>query len=86
MTLRRAQTMAEIASADEVDRVYVGEGGDEVFAENMLEPMSVRGAPPSRALLGPAWSTVQQTRHVVGVRPELLRRSLFTFIHDTGST
>jgi asparagine synthetase B (glutamine-hydrolysing) len=77
-----AQTMAQIATDEDADRIYVGEGGDELFAEDMLAPMPLMESLPRELFSHTAWNTVAQTRQIISARPALLRRSLYTFIHD----
>jgi asparagine synthetase B (glutamine-hydrolysing) len=82
MALKRDQTMAQVANAEGVDRVYVGEGGDELFAENMLEAMSSVVSLPRALFSTHAWDTIEQTRSGLLAQPMLRQRSLLTFIYD----
>ena len=51
MALKRDQVVAELAVAEGAGRIYVGEGGDEVFAENVLAPAPDSGAAAPRVVL-----------------------------------
>lgn len=82
MALKRNQVMAELAVTEGTDRVYVGEGGDELFAEDVLEPVPTLAPLPRELFSRRAWQTVAQTGENLRRPCEYGRRSLLTWVYD----
>jgi hypothetical protein len=82
MSVKRDQTVATIAAALGIDRVFVGEGGDELFSEDMLEPVPEPRRLSTALFSARAWATIEETRHQIEAVPQLRHRSLLTFVYD----
>ena len=82
MAVHRNQTIAGIAAGAAIDRIYVGEGGDELFAEDMLEPLPVMAALPRELFSGRAWGVIERTRQCALAQPSLRNRSRMISIYD----
>jgi asparagine synthetase B (glutamine-hydrolysing) len=82
ISLERSLTMARIAAGMGVDRIFVGHGADQLFAEDMLVPERVRGPLSRAALTKSAWLEVDRCRALMGSSTNYLKRSSLTYSYD----
>jgi Asparagine synthase len=79
--LKRALAVARIASNEGVDRIFVGHGGDQLFAENLLDREPTPHPLDLRAFSDFARRQVERAVENANSDP-LMRRSTITFSHD----
>jgi asparagine synthetase B (glutamine-hydrolysing) len=82
ITLKRELDMTRIAVNQQIDRVLVGEGGDQVFSEDLLEPVPASVPLARAAFSSQGWQTIEGIRAEMDARPYYLRRSTLTYLHD----
>ena len=80
--LKRALETARLALSEGLDRVFVGHGGDQLFAEDILD----RDTPPYAFARGAfskvAWPELEREQALIESSPFFLRRSCLTFSYD----
>ena len=80
--LKRDLAVARLASSEGIDRVFVGHGGDQLFSDDMLEPLPPP-IPLARAAFSKAgWQEVEHVRELMQSIPKFLKRSVLTHLHD----
>ncbi|MGA3353994.1 MAG: asparagine synthase C-terminal domain-containing protein [Acidimicrobiales bacterium] len=82
LSLKQALTVVRLAASEGMDRVLVGHGGDQLFAEDLLERETVRGSLARDALTKAAWQEVERARLIMESSSSYLRRSSLTFSYD----
>jgi asparagine synthetase B (glutamine-hydrolysing) len=82
ITLKRDLTVAQLAGDWGIDRVLVGEGGDQLFSEDMLSPVPAAVPLAAGAFTPDGWQRVEKIRKSMNSEPIYLRRSLLTYLHD----
>jgi len=80
--LKRDLAVTRFASDEAVDRVLVGQGGDQLFSENMLEPLPPATALARGAFSRSGWRVVERARDLMQASPVFLKRSTLTYLHD----
>ena len=82
MAIARDIEMAQCALRVGADRVLVGQGGDQVFSEHMLEPVPGPSALSRGAFSGAGWRNVERACTRMRRAPDYLRRSRLAYLHD----
>jgi hypothetical protein len=80
--LERDLTIARLASREGIDRVLVGQGGDQLFSEDMFEPVPAPTPLARGAFSNAAWHQIEQARNVMHSIPFFLQRYSMTYLHD----
>ena len=80
--LKRAVAVSRLASSEGLDRVYVGHGGDQLFAEDILERETTPCPLARGAFSKAAWPEVERILATAESSPFFLRRSLLTYSYD----
>ena len=80
--LKRDLTVARLAMKQGVHRIFVGQGGDQLFAEDMLQPLPMPIQLARGAFSKAAWITIEQARNVMISTPAFRRRSTLTYLYD----
>src|SRR3989442_4359023 len=80
--LKRDLAVARLASSEGIDRVFVGHGGEQLFSDDMLEPLPPPIPLARTAFSKPAWQEVEHVRELMQSTPYFLRRSVLTHLHD----
>ncbi|WP_405495765.1 hypothetical protein [Nocardia sp. NBC_00511] len=82
LRLKRDLTVARVALQEGIDRIIVGHGGDQLFAEELLDrERSPRPLNPG-AFSDAAWRRIQRTVETARLDP-LMKRSTLTFSHSS---
>jgi hypothetical protein len=82
MSLKRDLEIVRLAGRNDATRILVGHGGDQIFSEDLLQPVPDPSALDRRAFLGGTWETTERFRQSVLATPGYLRRSMLTYLHD----
>lgn len=83
ISLKRDLEMARFAAERGTERILVGEGGDQVFSENMLEPVAPGSQLARGAFSERGWRDVERVRGTMErTDVRFLRRSTATYLHD----
>jgi len=82
IAIKRDLMMARLASGEGIDRVLVGQGGDQVFSEDMLQPVPGPMPLARGAFSAAGWGRVESARALMERFPRYLRRSTLTYLHD----
>ncbi len=82
MAVARDMEMASHASRIGADRILVGQGGDQVFSEHMLDPVPQPTALSRAAFNAAGWRRVERARARMRCVPGYLRRSRLLYLHD----
>ena len=80
--LKQALTIARIAASEGLDRVLVGHGGDQLFAEELLSSETIRHPLARGAFSKTGWRAVRRVLALAESSPALLSRSALTFSYD----
>lgn len=80
--LKRDLAIARLAQGWGVNRVLVGQGGDQLFSEDMLEPVPPAVPLSREAFSRSAWETIECVRKDMQSAKYYLRRSTLTYLHD----
>jgi asparagine synthetase B (glutamine-hydrolysing) len=80
--LKRDITVARFASNNGLDRVFVGQGGDQLFSEDMLEPLPPPISLARGAFSNAGWRKVKLAWTVMHSTQSFLRRSTLTYLCD----
>ena len=79
--LKRAVAVAQIAAANGLDRIFVGHGGDQLFAEDILGREMTMRALDRRVFTKTTWREIERL-HAIAPTSPLLQRSSLTFSYD----
>ncbi len=82
IALTRDLAIARLASSAGVDRVLVGQGGDQLFSEDMLELVRAPIQLARGAFSNAAWQQIENARAVMASAPAFLNRTTLTYLHD----
>jgi hypothetical protein len=82
IALKRDLAVARLASSEGIDRVLVGQGGDQLFSEDMLEPLPAPTPLARGAFAKSAWREVELARDLMQSNSSFLRRSTLTYLYD----
>jgi len=80
--LKRDLTIARIASTESIDRILVGQAGDQLFSEDMLEPVPLSTTLARGAFSQRAWQEIEHAREIMQANPSFLKRTTLTYLHD----
>jgi asparagine synthetase B (glutamine-hydrolysing) len=62
--------------------VLVGQGGDQLFSENMLQPIPAPTPLARGAFSASGWREVERARGLMHASPVFFKRSTLTYLHD----
>ena len=79
--LKRAVAIARVAAANGLDRIFVGHGGDQLFAEDVLARETTMRGLDRRAFTKTTWHEVERVQANVAASP-FLQRSSLVFSYD----
>ena len=82
IALARNLAIAELASRKGVDRILVGYGGDHLFSENLLEPVTGPNPLARGALSSAGWIACKYMLNAMRTASTFLQRSTLTYLDD----
>jgi asparagine synthetase B (glutamine-hydrolysing) len=81
-SLRRAVTVARLASSEDINRVLVGHGGDLLFSEDMLGGETTPSSLARGAFSKAAWREVERTAAIMESNLSFMKRSSLNLLYD----
>lgn len=82
ISFKRDLAIARIAAAEGIDRVLVGQGGDQLFAEDMLSPLPPPSSLTRQLFSTGAWTIVERARVLMQATSVFRRRSTLAYLYD----